>query len=351
MSKIGMLCWDYDAPRGGVGRAFRWLAEALRREGQDVVVFSATMASGGHLGFSATLPFRLQRWIDKHGIETLLVPSGPGGVFLSLKPKRCRVLAMCYHTYAQQARLVPGEAWKRMFVPLERRTLRMADTVLYAAADTRLSLEREYDLSPLKLRKIIPAFPLEEWIAVRHEKEMGLCVCVMRLECRKGIDTLLKAWPEVARRAPDARLVLVGHGTSEIVAKARSMPRVTYHTSLPDTELNLLIGSAQLALCPAFLEGFGLFAAQAMASGTPVLGSDAEGLRNLIIDQETGVLLPLGNASAWTDGIVAALQDHGARASMETRARASMKDRFDQKIAGREWLSLLGASSISEREA
>ncbi len=55
---------------------------------------------------------------------------------------------------------------------------------------------------------------------------------------------------------------------------------------------------------PSFAEGFGLAAAEAQACGLPVIAADASSLPEIVLDQETGLLVPPGDA----DALVAALR-------------------------------------------
>jgi glycosyltransferase involved in cell wall biosynthesis len=357
-ARVGIVTWDFASARGGLGRSMRWLAAGLRERGVSVSVASPhpeetmpallylTSRMGGHLLFSLLLPFTLQLWIDRHRITTLLVPVGPGGVLLLRKPKRCRVVAWSHHTYWQQSRLVPGEAWKWALAATERRTLAVADQIVVAANDTRTSLEEEYGVAPECIRHLVPVFPADHW-APEVPKVPGLCVYVGRLDRRKGASTLLRAWPEVVDRHPHAKLVLVGKGKGvvEVFELLRANSSVSYHEDLSNTELRSLMGSAQVALCPSYLEGFGLFAAEAMAAGCAVLCSDAEGLRNLIRHEETGLLLPSGDGAAWAAGINAVLSDDALRERLALSARGEAYARFDRGTALAEWVTVLMANT------
>ncbi len=332
--RVGIVSWDFARPRGGLGRAMKWLADALQGQGISVSVLSRerealpsymrlTSLPGGHLLFSLFLPWILQRWIDEHRIHTVLIPTGPGGIMLFRKPKRCKVVIISYHTYWQQSRLVPGEAWKWMFASFEERTLQCADAILIASEDTRLSLEHEYGIETEKIRLIAPVFPLEAWSAMHEPKQEGLCVYVGRTDRRKGFETIEAAWPAVLARVPQSQLRVVKSGT------------------MPDAELRALIASASLALCPAHLEGFGLFAAEAMAAGTPVIASDCEGLRRLVVHEQTGLLVPPDDTAAWSDAIVRLLEDAPLRQQMGERARIAMVERFEQRRAVQQWIDAL----------
>jgi glycosyltransferase involved in cell wall biosynthesis len=351
--RIGMLSWDFAAPRGGLGRAMRWLVDGVRSEGVSVNVFSPapgedeqsmlrwTLRKGGNLLFSLCLPFILQRRIDAQKIDILILPTGPGGIFLLRKPKRCRIVAMSYHTYWQQSRLVPREQWKWFLAGFEKRTFRKVDRILYASNDTRSSLQDDYGLDEKKLRHIVPIFPLDAWTALSAVKIPNLCVCVGRLDGRKGIEMLVKAWPDVVARCGDAQLILVGRGRLRSLLTAQRNPSIRQVDALPFAELQTLIAKASLALCPSYLEGFGLFAVEAMAAGTALIASDAEGLRRLVRHGDTGWLVRSGDADAWSESVVALLNDDALRTRLSQAGKAEMIRRLDQKRALSDWMELL----------
>lgn len=317
---IGVLSWDYLNPKGGMGRSMQWIASALHvnvdvRIGSpnalDDPLLRSTRGSGGHLLFSLLLPFVLGTWVKKKSIQTLLYPVGPGGVFLLFKPKNVRHIAVMYHTYAQQSRVVPGQWWKRMFIPLEKSTLQKSDDILCFCKDTFDVLMQTYHLDPTRVHLLPHAIDTDAWRAQNVSKEAGLCVCVARLEARKGVDVLVQAWAEVEKNMPHARLVIVGDGVlrTRIDRNIASLAHIERHAALSFEKLRSLVQRAEVAVFPAHLEGFGLAAAEAMAAGTAVIASDADGLRSLIAHEETGILVPPGNPEALAQAIIHAL--HG----------------------------------------
>jgi len=342
LSNIGMVTWDYRPPKGGLGRAFQQMQAALVASSPTTVsVLSSTGGThnsatwtrrfGGHIAFSAVLLFSLQRWINRTARHLLLFPCGPGGIFLLRKPKGCKVVAVVYHTYAQQCRLVPGQWWKRLFVSLERLTLRKADHILCYAEDTRQVLLRTYHLDERRVTLLPQLIPLQPWVPTKTVKDKNLCVCIARLEQRKGVLFLLRVWERVQVQAPQATLILVGDGIQAakidrlILRKKLSVQRIP---SLPQNELIALVQSARMLLCPSFLEGFGLTATEAMASETLVLASDTDGLRSLMTDARTGVLIEPGNQSAWVQAIQEYLADTEKGKDIALCARAEVCTRF-----------------------
>ena len=267
--------------------------------------------------------------------DTILFPVGPGGIFLFRKPKHVRTIAIVYHTYFQQARFVPHQWWKKIFVPFERYTLRHADQILCFCEDTAAVLHKAYGIDHVRITVLPHAIDLASWsvAAEMRRPEAGLCVCVARLEARKGIDVLLNCWPKVRAVFPHARLMIVGDGhlRGSVAAAIRQSDESIQHIpSLPFAALIALMHRAQIAVCPSYLEGFGLACAEAMAAGTPVVASSCEGIRSLITHGKTGWLVEAGDDEAFADGIIHLLGDSALRARLASAAHDHIRSACDQ---------------------
>lgn len=336
--KIGLITWDYDPPRGGLGRAMQRLRYDLRALGHDVSLF-LPQPGLSRLLFFWRLHGNLSAFVARERVSLLLFPVGPGGIFLLRKPK-IPSIGLCYHAYAQQFRFVPGEYWKRIFVPFERRTFRLADGIGVYAPDTKRALRETYNIPEHRITLLTQGFDVDMWKAAVPQKEEGLCVCVARLDRRKGVSDLLRVWPEVEARLASAHLVIVGDGRERQsvdvamrgCARARLVPRLSPH------ELRTLVGSAELALCPSLLEGFGLAAAEALAAGTPVIARDAPGLRSLIKNGTTGFVVPI---ERFPEKISELLTDRNLLQACSSSAKLDMQTHFDPAIARRELQDLL----------
>lgn len=357
-NSIGMLTWDYAQPKGGMGRALQQTVRMLTESGRTVHVASpqadtpllaCTQRSGGHLLFSALLPYVLRRWIKKMKVQLLMLPIGPGGVFL-LRPPRVPCVGIVYHTYAQQAAAVPGQAWKKIFIPFERLTLRRCTRIICYSPDTERVLIETYNVPAEHIDVCAHYLDLASWQKA-GERTAGLCVCIARLEARKGVDVIVQAWPEVVRSVPHARLLIVGRGVQEAAVDAHIV--VLHGTAerraqMPLAELQHLLGRAEVALCPAYLEGYGLAAAEAMASGACVVAADSDGLRSLITHEVNGLLVQPGDVHGFAVTIIRALQNEELRTRLSLAARAHIEQVCNASRAAQELLVAVEAAEMTE---
>jgi len=137
----------------------------------------------------------------------------------------------------------------------------------------------------------------------------------------KHLDDLLAAWPEVARQT-GAHLALVGDGPSRSYFQRRYSGggRVTWLPYLVDREaLADLFAAADLYVAPSPSETFGLAAAEAMASGTPVLSADLGGVAERVTASGAGGTFTAGDASALAAAAVRFFE--GSHPSLRAQAR------------------------------
>jgi glycosyltransferase involved in cell wall biosynthesis len=98
---------------------------------------------------------------------------------------------------------------------------------------------------------------------------------------------------------------------------------------LPRAELEPLLAGAAVVAVPSRREGFGLVAAEAMAHGKPVVASAVGGLLDLVVDGETGLLVPPGDVEA----LRAALERLLGDPELRRRLGAAGRDRVGRTLA------------------
>ncbi|MDQ0597430.1 glycosyltransferase involved in cell wall biosynthesis [Streptomyces canus] len=163
----------------------------------------------------------------------------------------------------------------------------------------------------------------------------------------KGIDVLLRAFAALADM-PDVRLKLVGGGNAlpDHVALAKQLgitDHVEFTGVISDDSLVAAVQSAAMLALPSLTEaeGFGMVLAEAMACGTPVVGSDVGGIPHVITPGVTGLLVPPGDAEALAAACRRLLQDGDLADRMGTAGRLRAVERFAWPALTDRYLQLL----------
>ena len=145
-------------------------------------------------------------------------------------------------------------------------------------------------------------------------RDERVLLSVGRIEPFKGTDALVRA---VALLRERVRMVVVGGREDEPgVAWLRDAARANgvsslldWRAAVPQSDLPAYYAAADVCVVPSLHEMFGLVALEAMACGTPVVASDAGGLRELVRHSETGLLCKPGDAGALAEALDALLGD------------------------------------------
>ncbi|PBC64214.1 glycosyl transferase [Streptomyces sp. Tue6028] len=116
-----------------------------------------------------------------------------------------------------------------------------------------------------------------------------LFVAMGRLVEYKRIDLLLRLWERV-RPVTGGRLVIVGDGPERERLEQLAGPHVEFTGHVSETEKHRLLCAAWLLLHPSAVEGWGLVVTEAAARETPAIAFDVPGLRDSVVDGETGLL-------------------------------------------------------------
>jgi glycogen(starch) synthase len=135
-----------------------------------------------------------------------------------------------------------------------------------------------------------------------------------RLSAEKGVLELVEA-------AEGLPLVIAGDGPlRERVPGARGF--------VPHDELQRLYDRAAVVVCPSRREGFGVACLEAMAHGRPVVATRVGGLRDLVVDGETGLLVPPRDVQALRAALERLLADPELRRRLGAAGRTRAAERF-----------------------
>ncbi|WP_192349197.1 glycosyltransferase [Algoriphagus sp. Y33] len=158
---------------------------------------------------------------------------------------------------------------------------------------------------------------------------------VCRLNYVKGVDTLIEAFYILWKKDSEGiQLLIYGEGDDELrlkkmVADLGIGRAVLFYGKLAPSEVLPATAQMNIVVVPSRFEAFGLYAAEAMCIGKPVVASDTFGLAEVITDQETGLLFPVENTTELAEKLRSLIKDPSLRARLGQAARKSIKVRFD----------------------
>lgn len=168
-------------------------------------------------------------------------------------------------------------------------------------------------------------------------------VMVNRLSPGKRIDHAIRAWSDVTRAIPDAKLDIYGDGSeharlADLIRSLNLETSVTLHGHVSDVEICYLDASV-FVLTTAY-EGQGLVVGEALGTGTPVISYDVTYGPQEALSRGGGILVPSGDEQALVTAILAVLQDDEYRAALSLQAHAASKF-LSREIARERWAELV----------
>ncbi len=171
-----------------------------------------------------------------------------------------------------------------------------------------------------------------------------------RLEPYKNIDIMLRAMAQLADRFPDAEILVIGRGSAkaDLEALARELgvaARTRFTGFVSDEERSELLLGTRVCVCPSEKEGWGLTVIESNATGTPVVATDAPGLRDSVRDSETGFLVPTRSVEGFAKRIAELLEDDTLATRMSRQALAWSK-KFDWDVAADEMAEALQDAKV-----
>lgn len=161
-----------------------------------------------------------------------------------------------------------------------------------------------------------------------------------RLSAEKGVDTLLRAFERVLERIPRARLRIVGDGPSraslqELARQLGIGAEVEFTGALTTAEMERQLDTAWVQTVPStWDEPFGMVAIEAMMRGTAVVASDGGGLRDIVRNGETGLLVDPLDVEAWARSLTTLLSDRDRCEAMGAAGRKVALEEYtvDQNV-------------------
>jgi glycosyltransferase involved in cell wall biosynthesis len=233
-----------------------------------------------------------------------------------------------FHALGRVRRMHQGavDAFPEERFEIEDRVVAEADRVIAECPQDREDLIRHYSASPDRVTIVPAGFDPSEFSPIRKElarAALGIVPSTRvllqlgRMVPRKGVDTSIEGFARlVNRHGVDAQLLVVGGepsdasgaGATPELARLRGIAResgvedrVHFEGPRGREALKWYYSAADVFLTTPWYEPFGITPVEAMACGTPVLGSSVGGIKFTVRDGETGYLVPPRDSDAVGD--------------------------------------------------
>lgn len=256
--------------------------------------------------------------------------------------------------------VVENRVYQRLFVPF----LRRHDLVIANSQNTRkIAIDKGCGTSQVEVLNpgstIPPESALHDAASIRAGlgyQDNKVILFVGRMVRRKGLaEFLQKAWPLILAQRPDAILLVVGDSPDNALLQdpqgAKRLMKaiegcgddtVRFLGTVEDDVLWDCYVAADALVFPLIrvkgdVEGFGMVAIEAAASGTPTVAFPVGGVVDAVADGRNGILVAEGDYPAFADAVVS-ICNSGRPGSVECRAHAKS---FDWDIFRKKLLSIL----------
>jgi len=223
---------------------------------------------------------------------------------------------------------IPGV--NHQIVTAEKKLAQISDAVIAVSGSVKDELVTTYNVDPDKIHVIYNGIDIEEYKQMNGTRE-NVILYVGRQTTHKGLPFLIEAFAKFAELHPQYRLVLVGERLEgridpylvELSRRLGIAKKVEFTGRLSESEVKRLMGRAKCFVLPSLAESFGMAILEAMASGTPVVGTNVGGIPEVVRDGSNGLLVPPADSNQLEKAIErivsdADLQETFARNGIET---------------------------------
>ncbi len=178
--------------------------------------------------------------------------------------------------------------------------------------------------------------------------EPGYLLYVGRLRIRKGVEVLLEALDEVRRDHAGVRLLVAGSGEQAEALRRKAAElgvgeEVVWLGRCDAARVRRLMASARCLVVPSIYEGMPLVILEAMAAAVPVVASRVSGIPEVVVDGETGWLVPPEEPCQLAAALRAVLGGGGEAVRRGAAGRRRVEREFTPRAAAEIWTRAVDA--------
>lgn len=277
--------------------------------------------------YSFLLPLFYRKELKKVNILKTNQMSGSWTAWLAKFLFGKKLIVRCGYQWRWFLEKSKAKKWKIRLVSLiERFIYKKADAIVVTSARAKKDIEQHYRISSSKVHIIPNYIDTDLFRPKEAKKEKGRICFVGRLSPEKNLFNLLKSMDGL-----DVKLVIFGSGGLEkkLKDKAKKVKRakIEFRGNIPNNFLPEELNKCELFILPSLYEGNPKALLEAMACGLPVIGTNVEGIREVIKHKENGYLCET-NVNSIKEAIKKVLDNKKLQEKIGKNARQTIVDNF-----------------------
>lgn len=243
-------------------------------------------------------------------------------------------------------KMIEAEAW----------TLQNVDHVLASTKAILNDVEAAYGFKIARSKVNILPFgvPKPSTICGAQSSLEIVILFVGRFEQRKGIDLILEIMPDILMRNHNVRFICIGDHSKttssenselrqfqEIQSKKGWINRVQFLGHVDGATLEKAYACCDIFIAPSRYESFGLIYLEAMRFGKACIGTTAGGIPEIVVNEETGLLIPPNDANALRLAVQRLIVDRPLRLRLGNAGKKRYEERFTVELFADKFISLV----------
>jgi glycosyltransferase involved in cell wall biosynthesis len=225
------------------------------------------------------------------------------------------------------------KAFSRMYVSIDRKVIEGANKVIAVSNACARELQDYYGIKDVDV--VYNGVDTNFFIpAEEKEWKDPYVLYTGRLSPEKGLLDLIESAKYMCQDYPETKFVIIGRGPLErrlrkLVHNLNLNKSISFLGYMNQNTLVKYYQNAMVYVLPSYIEGLSTTLLEAMSCGIPTIATNIAANSEVVVDNETGILVPPGDSKALTDAIIYLLENEDIRESMGKNAR--------KKVEGYSW--------------
>jgi glycogen synthase len=234
-----------------------------------------------------------------------------------------------------------------------------SDQVIVCSNYMREELLTNFHLSDKKMTIIPNGIEQSDVVVAPNEiypfiKNRKYIFSVGRIVKEKGFETLIEAAQAAKDKGQDIYFVIAGKGPMleryrKMVTEKQLDHYIAFIGYVTDEQRNVLLVNCEIAVFPSLYEPFGIVALEAMILAKPTIVSETGGLKGIVMDRQTGLLMVPGDAESLLNNIDFLLQDNQTAKKIGIKGMKIVKSLYGWKRIASQTVNVMEDTLLNKR--